>query len=327
MPSVGGILRDSSHVGSDKNLLKVLSMRSTWEFKDLGKVKFCVGIAFTRDRETRKISLSQTTLIEKIATNFLEPPIYPTHSSMDPNVKLQCPDTTEKLSIADVKWLKALPYCSLVCSMMYIASGSRPNVAYVVSKLAQYLDCYCDAHWDTALQVAQYLYTTKDMKLWLGGENPNCLIGFSDSSYTDCPDTHRSSMGYCFSLGSEVVSWSSRKQKTVSSSTTEAEYIAAGEATRESIWLHTHLSEWKQPCNGATIMFCDNNSAITLTKDPIHQAWNKHIDVHHHFIREQVENQEIDIWRVSSEDNIADIMTKPLVGANFERLRNGLGIC
>ncbi|KAJ3568720.1 hypothetical protein NP233_g5535 [Leucocoprinus birnbaumii] len=299
---------------------------STWEFKDLGEAKFCVGIAFTRDREAKKIGLSQTALIEKVANNFLEQPIYPTHSPMDPNTKLQRPNTSEKLSTANVKRLKSLPYRSLVGSMMYIASGSRPDVAYAVSKLAQFLDCYRDAHWDAALRVARYLYTTKDMKLWLGGENPNRLIGFSDSSYADCPDTRRSSMGYCFSLGSGVVSWSSRKQKTVSSSTTEAKYIAAGEATRESIWLRTHLNERKQPCDGATIIFCDNNGAITLTKDPIHHARNKHIDVRHHFIRERVENQEVDIWRVSSEDNIADIMTKPLVGANFERLRDGLGV-
>ncbi|KAJ3558222.1 hypothetical protein NP233_g11548 [Leucocoprinus birnbaumii] len=128
---------------------------STWEFKDLGEAKFCVGIAFTRDRETRKIGLSQTALIKKIATNFLEQPIYPTHSPMDPNVKLQRPDTTEKLSVTDIKWFKALPYRSLVGSMMYIASGSHPDVAYAVSKLAKYLDCYCDVHWDAALRVAQ----------------------------------------------------------------------------------------------------------------------------------------------------------------------------
>ncbi|KAJ3570020.1 hypothetical protein NP233_g4673 [Leucocoprinus birnbaumii] len=299
---------------------------STWEYKDLGEAKFCVGIAFTWDRASRTIGLSQTALIEKIANNFLEHPVHPTYSPMDPSLKLQHPSTTEKLSSTDIKHLKSLPYRSLVGSMMYVATGTRPDICYAVSKLAQYLDCYRDAHWDAALRVARYLYTTRDMKLWLGGKNPTRLLGFSDSSYVDCPDTRISSMGYCFSLGSGVVSWSSKKQKTVSCSTTEAEYIAVGEATRESIWLRTHLAERNNECKGATIIFCDNNGAITLSKGPIHHARNKHIDVRHHFIREKVEDQQIDVWRVSTEDNVADVLTKALAGAAFERFRDALGV-
>ncbi|KAJ3567658.1 hypothetical protein NP233_g6220 [Leucocoprinus birnbaumii] len=220
----------------------------------------------------------QSELCGFCSTNFLKKPVHATHSPMDPALKLRHPSMAEKLSTTDIKHLKSLPYCSLVGSMMYVVTGSCPDVCYAVSKLAQYLDCYWDVHWDAALQVARYLYTTKDLKLWLGGKNPTRLLGFSDSSYTDCPDT-KSSMGYCFSLGSGVVSWSLKKQKTVSCSTTEAEYIAVGEMTRESIWLRIHLAERNNECKGTTIIFCGNNGAITLSKDPIHHARNKHIDM------------------------------------------------
>lgn len=164
------------------------------------------------------------------------------------------------------------------------------------------------------------------MKLWLGGTSPLRLVGFGDSSYADCPDTRRSSMGYCFSLGSGVISWNSKKQKTVSCSTTEAEYIAMGEATRESLWLRSQLAERGHPSDGATVIFCDNNGAMALSGNPVHHARNKHIDVRHHFIREKVADHSVDIWRVDSSDNVADIMTKPLGRILFEKHREALGV-
>lgn len=299
---------------------------SLWKFADLGEAKFCVGIAFTCNRSRHLIGLSQTGLINKIASTFLPDTSFPIHTPMDPELKLHCPDTTEVLTEEETFHLCSLPYHSLVGSMMYVATGSRPDVAYLVSKLAQFLDCYQEVHWEVALRVASYLHTTCELKLWLSSSSPILISGFSDSSYADCPDIHRSSMGYCFSLGSGVVSWNSKKQKTVSCSTTEAEYIAVGEATWESLWLRTHLTEHGHPPDGATVIFCNNNGTMGLSKDPIQHAQNKHIDVRHHFICEKVANYTVNIWCVNTSDNTTNILTKPLARTLFEKHCESLGM-
>ncbi|KAF7776523.1 hypothetical protein Agabi119p4_4916 [Agaricus bisporus var. burnettii] len=296
---------------------------SQWKFTDLGEAQYCVGISFTRDRQNRTIGISQESLISKIVTTFLTDTT-PTHTPMEHNLKLSRPK--EPPTHDEEIYLKTLPYRSLIGSMMYVATGSRPDISYTITKLSQFLDCYREDHWLAALRCAKYLWTTKDLKLRLGGTKEPQLFGYSDSSYADCVDTRKSSMGYCFSLGSGAISWNSKKQKTVSSSTTEAEYIACGEATREAVWLKNQLKERGIDPDKAVTIFCDNNSAITLAKDPIQHARNKHIEVRHHFIREKINDGIIDVWRVPSKLNIADILTKPLPRYTFERLRKNIGV-
>jgi len=108
---------------------------------------------------------------------------------------------------------------------MYIATGTRPDIAYAVGHLASYLDCYGLEHWEAAIQVLRYLKGTCLLCLRLGGTNPLQLIGHSDSDYANCPDTSRSIGGYCFTLGSRMVLWSSKKQCTIADSSCYAEYI------------------------------------------------------------------------------------------------------
>ena len=124
---------------------------------------------------------------------------------------------------------------------MYVAIGSRPDIAYAVGRLASFLDCYHPEHWGAAIRVLRYLKGTRTLMLKLGGLNSHQLIGYSDSDYANCPDTSRSIGGYCFSLGSGMVSWSSRKQRTVADSSCYTEYIALHEAAHEAIFLRELL--------------------------------------------------------------------------------------
>jgi len=152
---------------------------------------------------------------------------------------------------------------------MYLAVGTRPDISYTVSKLTQFLDCYREPHWNAAIRVLRYLKGTRELSLILGGDPNVELLGFSDSSYADCLDTRRSSMGYCFSLGGAVFSWSSRKQKTVACSTCDAEYIAASESCRETVWLRLFPGFL---VNKPTVLLCDNNGAMSLAYDPTHHS-------------------------------------------------------
>jgi len=248
---------------------------------------------------------------------------------MDPSIakSLTCPSPSDPpLSDVDSLELARIPYRSLVGSLMYLAVGTRPDIPFAVARLCQFLDCYHHAHWNAAIHVVRYLKGTCLLTLTLGGDPELDLIGFSDSSHTDCPDTARSTMGYCFSVGGAIFTWSSHRQKTVSNSSCEAEYIALSEASREALWLRQFLCEIHLLKQSPTILLCDNNGAKALSSDPTHHSRSKHIDVHHHFVCEHVEDGSLTIWRVPGHDNVADIFTKALPHPDFTRLRPYLGL-
>ena len=302
-------------------------LKTLWSISNLGDATFCVGIAISRDRAACTVSLSQTALIDRVVSTFGQAEAYPISTPMDSNVQLRRPTSDESLSASELSALAELPYRSLVGSLMYLAVGTRPDISYAVSKLTQFLDCYRHSHWAAALRVVRYLKGTRTLSLLLGNSSTISLVGFSDSSYADCLDTRRSCMGYCFSLGGAVFSWSSRKQKTVACSTCDAEYIAVSESCREALWLRSFLRELGLLKDDPTTLLCDNNGAMALSNDPTLHSRSKHIDVRHHFIRKHVETGSIDLARIPSADNLADVFTKALPRPAFERFRSFLGLC
>lgn len=303
-------------------------MRTAWTISDLGEVGFCLGINIRRDRVARTIMLSQVALIEKLASVAgVSLHVNPVSTPMDSKLKLKRPSPDDTLTVAEALALSKLPYRQVVGTMMYVAMGTRPDVAFAVSMLARFLDCYRMEHWLAALHCTKYLIATRTQELVLGGKAPVRLRGFSDSSWGDCPETSRSTMGYCFTLGSGAISWSSRRQKLVTNSSTDAEYVAINEGCREAMWLRDLLEQLGVPCQGATQIYGDNNGALALTKDPVFHARSKHIKVRYHFVREQVEAGEIDCVRVDTKENTADVFTKPLDKGPFTQFRQCLGVC
>jgi Reverse transcriptase (RNA-dependent DNA polymerase) len=299
-------------------------LRELWKINDLGDARFCVGIAISRDLDRRIVNISQTALIDRIISQFNMSEAFPISTPIEPGLRLSrsmSPATPEeKATVAD------LPYRSLVGSLMYIAIGTRPDISFAVQQLTQFLDCFGIAHWNAAKRVVRYLKGTRDIRLSLGGSSVEALRGFSDSDYANCPDTRRSISGYCFSLGSGLISWSCRKQKTVSTSSCESEYVAASEASKEAIWLRSVLLHLGYGQTRPTRLFGDNNGALTLIEDPSFHARVKHIDVSYHFIRDCVKRGEISVSYVPSSDNVADGFTKALSASNFARIRTCMGL-
>jgi hypothetical protein len=132
--------------------------------------------------------------------------------------------------------------------------------------------------------------------------------------------------GFAFSLGSGVVSWNARKQKTVAASSCEAEYIAAFSAAKENSWLRSVFHGINLPFENPTTIHCDNNAAICLSEDPLLHDRVKHIDIKYHFIRERAESKELKLKYINTKDNLADIFTKALESPQFTRLRGLLGL-
>lgn len=201
---------------------------------------------------------------------------------------------------------------------MYLAIGTRPDIAHAVQQLCRHLDCYGPVHWDAAKCVIRYLKGSQDLQLVLGGNHPARLMGYTDSDFANCPDTRRSVSGYCFTLGSGMITWSTRQQKTVSLSTCKAEYVAASDAAKELVWIRTLLREVNFTQPTATPLLCDNTGGITLSEDASYHSKVKHIDINIHSIRERVALGQLKLHYVKSLNNAADIFTKALPRKDFE---------
>jgi hypothetical protein len=174
----------------------------------------------------------------------------------------------------------------------------HPDIAYAVSMLLHYLKQPHITHWKAVQRVFQYLKGTHDLRLTLGSKQSK-LIRYSDADFTSQLH-HHSISGFTFFTGDGVVSWSSKKQPIVTLSSTEAEYVALTHVAKDAIW-HRKLHE------GLTTLFCDNQGAIDISKDPAFHMHTKHINTHFHFIRETISQNYVYVPYCPTNNMIADI--------------------
>ena len=187
-------------------------LKSKREISDLGPIKFALGIAVERNADT--ISLSQTAFIDRIIDQFGQGDTHPVDTPMIAGLQLRQPDKSIPTPPEITEWAARTPYCELIGSLNYIAVATRPDIVYAVGRLASFLDCFQQEYWTAAIRVLHYLKGTRTLSLpvVLGGTRPSSLIDYSDADYASCKDTSRSVSGYCYSLGSGVTPWRSRKQ-------------------------------------------------------------------------------------------------------------------
>jgi len=152
------------------------------------------------------------------------------------------------------------------------------------------------------------------------------LTGWSDSDYAGDVDDRKSTSGYVFMIGDSAIAWSSKKQPIVTLSTTEVEYVAIASCSCQGIWLRRILHHLNEEQKKATIIQCDNSSSIKLSKNPVMHGRCKHIDVRFHFLRDLAKDGIMELKHCNSQDQLADIITKPLKLEAFCKLRAELGI-
>ena len=217
----------------------------------------------------------------------------------------------------------------MVGSLMYTVIGTRPDIAFTVIRLSQFLKKLTKKHFGTIKHVFRYLKGMCDIKLsfpdsqqqQLNASNALILEGFIDSNFTGCPDTHRSTSGYIFKLANCAISWRSRKQKSVATSTPEAEYMALAFTVKHYLWLLRELQEFGY-CDITHSLSTGNTGADDLAHNPRIGDKSKHIQVAFHFTHELVENGTIVVLCTTSKENLADIYTKTIVGIDFSVLRH-----
>ena len=203
--------------------------------------------------------------------------------------------------------------------------GTRPDIGYAVIKLSQYSANPSPDHLKKALWIVRYLISTPKYKLVFDGSSSEGFITFADSDWASDPDDRKSHTGMIIKLASGPICWTSRKQKSTALSSTEAEYMALSDSSRQLIWIKSLLFELGFDLSSLPLMG-DNQGSIFLASNPIQEKRTKHIDIKYHFIREHVQSGKVDLYYVPTADNIADILTKNLAAVRFKRLRDNLGL-
>jgi hypothetical protein len=239
------------------------------------------------------------------------------------NLKLtkdQCPKSDEEREVASL-----YPYANVVGSLQYLVVGSRPDIAHAVSMLAQFMADPGVQHCDAADRVLCYLRGSRHRKLIFRSRGEGFVLdAFADADYAGCTDTRRSRSGYACKVNGTAVVWQSARQKCVSLSSCESEYIALCTCAKQVVWMRRLLSELRLDQKNATVIYCDNDAARQLTENPVHHERTKHIDTQYHYVREKYEAGELKVVRVDSIENEADVLTKEYVGPHFNELSDRL---
>ena len=221
--------------------------------------------------------------------------------------------------------MHGVPYSEAIGSVLWPVVVSRPDAAYAVSILSQFIQNLGPAHWEGVKRVINYLGSTKDLWLTFGGGREGAVKGFCDADWASQKHRHSIS-GFSFHYGAGAVSWSSKKQPVVSLSSTEAEYVAQTHAAKEAIWLRSFVSKVTGKQEKPLTISCDNQGTIALLKDNKFHARTKHIDLRYHFIREAVEDGKIKVKYVPTDENVSDIFTKALPKPKFTCFVEMLGL-
>jgi len=290
------------------------SLSKRFEMKDLGVARYCLGFVVEQTDECLKIH--QKPYIEEILNRFQMDRANSVSTPMDLNVKLLKSDDVSKP-------VDSAHYQAIVGSLLYLAIGSRPDIAHAVSEVAKFSIKPNEAHMTAVKRILRYLRGSLAYQLIY--RRHGSLIGYTDADWAGDRDSRHSTSGYCFLMGDGAVTWKSKRQNVVATSTAEAEYIALYHGTQEAIWISRLLVELKLTAAPVCIKV-DNQSAISIANNPINSTRMKHIDIKFHFIREAIIKQQILTAYCPTDVMTADILTKALARDRFHQLRRALGL-
>jgi hypothetical protein len=215
-------------------------------------------------------------------------------------------------------------YHSMIGSLLYLCA-SRPDIMLSVCMCARFQANLKECHLMAIKRIFIYLVHTPNLGLWYPKGSTFNLLGYSDSDYAGCKVDRKSTFGTCQFLGRSLLSWSSKKQNSVSISTAEAEYVAVGACCAQLLSMRLTLRDFG--CKFSKVpLLCDNESGIKLANNPVNHSRTKHIDIIHHFLRDHKAKGDIALSHVSTDKQLADIFTKPLDELRFCALRSELNI-
>jgi hypothetical protein len=291
-------------------------MQKLFKMSDLGLLSYYLGIEVTGS--DGKITVCQRSYAEKIIEAAGLSNYNSSRTLMECRLKLKKDDDAAKADKTQ--------YRSVIGSLRYLVN-TRPDLAYAVGIASRFMENPSTTHWGMVKQILRYVQGTLTHGCcYKKGTRTPVLVGFSDSDHAGDHDDRKSTSEVVFFLGSNIITWSSRKQNAVALSSCEAEYIAAGAAACQGVWLSRLLGDLTGRTPEKFKLLVDNKSAIALCKNAVLYERSKHIDTKYHFIRECVEDGQLDVEYVRTEEQLADILTKALGFVRFIELQRLLGI-
>ncbi|CAO2827530.1 unnamed protein product [Amaranthus hypochondriacus] len=310
--------------GSHMNEIIKLKHQLSREFdmKDLGPAKKILGMQITRDKQSDTLQLSQSEYIKRVLQRFNMGDAKPVSTPLASHFRLskdQSPQIEE-----DKEYMAKVPYASAIGSLMYAMVCTRPDIGHAVGVVSRYMSNPGKVHWEAVKWILRYLRGTINKCLYFGkGELK--IQGYVDADFGGEVDNRKSTTGYVFTVGNTAVSWMSQLQKIVALSTTEAEYVAVTEASKEMIWLQGLLDElgFKQENN---ILYSDSQSAIHLAKNSALHSRTKHIGVRYHFIRSLLEDEVLNLRKILGSKNPADMLTKTVTIDKLKLCATSIGL-
>ncbi|KAJ1685430.1 hypothetical protein LUZ63_016820 [Rhynchospora breviuscula] len=291
----------------------IATLQQRFALKDLGPLNFFLGIAVHHITDGMLLSQKQYILDLLCRTHMAN--AQPVSTPMAVNTSLSKYDGEP---FHDPKLYRAV-----VGALQYITI-TRPDITFPVNKCSQFMHSPTSAHWTSVKRILRYLKGSVDHGLLLKPYDSPLLHAYTDSDWAGCPDDRRSTSAFCIYLGPNLISWSSKKQPTVSKSSTEAEYRSLALAGAELIWVQYILHELHITLPQPPVLWCDNIGATYLASNPMFHARTKHVEIDFHFIRERVVNKQLVVKFIPSKDQIADGLTKGLTVTRFLDIRDKL---
>ncbi|KAH9754624.1 retrovirus-related pol polyprotein from transposon RE1 [Citrus sinensis] len=303
--------------GSNPQLVQqtITNFQSVFALKDLGALNYFLGVQVLYNKSG--IHLSQSKYITDLLAKVHMQDSTPCSTSMLSEVAFTKTDS-EPFSNVTL-------YRSTIGALQY-ATLTRPEIAFSVNKLSQFLSSPTVNHWQACKRVLRYLKGTVDLGLQFYNHGSIQIDCFSDADWAGDRDDRRSVAGYCVYMGPNLVSWCSKKQVVVSRSSAESEYRALAMAAAEVLWIRSLLAEIGLALSSIPIIWCDNQSAAALASNPKFHSRTKHIELDVHFVREKVAAQCLKVQYISSSEQTADILTKALSYHPFLYLRDKLNL-
>jgi hypothetical protein len=302
--------------GSSHNLVANFAdeMSREFEMSMMGELQYFLGLQINQVKDGTFVH--QTKYTKDMLRKFQMQDVKPMSTPMGSTATLDADEDGEPLDQRE--------YRSMIGSLLYL-TATRPDIQFSVCLCARFQASPRTSHRLAVKRIIRYLQSAHGLGLWYSSSSTLSLHGFSDADFTSCRVERKSTSGSCQFLWSSLVSWSSLKQSSVAQSTTEAEYVAAASCFSQLLWISYTLRDFGEECTQIPLL-CDSTIAISVAKNPVLHYKTKHIEVRYHFLRDNVEKGAIVLSHVPTQDQLADIFTKPLDKATFVRLRGALGV-